>query len=74
MNLDLECDMNQPTKLRAGQRAILLQHGGLTGRNNGKTGLALLRYSEAEIVAVVDEDSPGGSLSGLTGMSFPPGR
>ncbi len=71
MNLDLECDMTQPTKLRAGQRAILLQHGGLTGRNNGKTGLALLRYSEAEIVAVVDEDSPGGSLSGLTGMSFP---
>ncbi|HAM72482.1 MAG TPA: DUF1611 domain-containing protein [Verrucomicrobiales bacterium] len=62
--------MNQPSKLRSGQRAILLQHGGLTGRNNGKTGLSLLRYSEAEVVAVIDEDSPGGSLAALTRMRF----
>ena len=63
--------MSQPSKLSVGQRAVVLQHGGLTGRNNGKTGLSLLRYSEAEIVAVIDEDSPGSSLADLTGMRFP---
>lgn len=60
--------MSQPTKLKAGQRAVILQHGGLSGRVNGKTGLSLLRYGEAEVVAVIDEECAGQSLLSLTGL------
>ena len=42
--------MTTPTKLLAHQRAAILQHGGLQGRLNGKTGLSLLRYAEARVV------------------------
>ena len=58
----------QPTKLTAGQRAAILQHGGLTGSVNGKTGLSLLRYSEAEVVVVIDEENAGRSLRAITGL------
>ncbi|MBI1841852.1 MAG: DUF1611 domain-containing protein [Verrucomicrobia bacterium] len=63
--------MTQPTKLLARQRAAILQHGGLQGRCNGKTGLSLLRYAEARVVAIIDEDSAGRSLRELTGLRLP---
>jgi uncharacterized NAD-dependent epimerase/dehydratase family protein len=46
--------------------AVLLHHG-LKG-DRGKTGLALLRYSEAPIVAVIDRDCPGESVRALTNI------
>jgi uncharacterized NAD-dependent epimerase/dehydratase family protein len=49
----------------------VLQHGGLSGKVNGKTGLSLLRYSEAEIVAVIDSECAGQSLRALTGLPLP---
>ncbi len=48
-------------------RVAILQHGGIRG-HFGKTGLALLRYSEAQIVAVIDEECAGGSIPKLTGI------
>lgn len=63
--------MTTPTKLLAHQRAAILQHGGLQGRLNGKTGLSLLRYAEARVVVVIDEDSPGQSLRKLTNLALP---
>lgn len=59
---------SRPTKLTSGQKAAILQHGGLTGVVNGKTGLSLLRYSEAEIVVVIDEENAGRSLREITGL------
>nr|WP_208492213.1 DUF1611 domain-containing protein [aff. Roholtiella sp. LEGE 12411] len=49
------------------QRVAILLHEGVTG-TQGKTGLAILRYSEAPIVAVIDRESAGKSLSELTGI------
>lgn len=49
-------------------RVAILQHGGIRGPY-GKTGLALLRYSEAQIVAVIDAECAGGSLPQLTGIA-----
>jgi uncharacterized NAD-dependent epimerase/dehydratase family protein len=63
--------MSHPTKLRAGQRAAILLHGGLTGRTNGKTGHSLIRYGEAEVVAVIDEDLPNRPLAELLRMKLP---
>jgi uncharacterized NAD-dependent epimerase/dehydratase family protein len=48
-------------------RVAILQHGGIRGQF-GKTGLALLRYSEAQIVAVIDAECAGGSIPQLTGI------
>lgn len=56
----------KPSTLKHRKQAILLHHG-LKSRN-GKTGLSLLRYSDAEIVAVIDKDSPGESVEKLTGI------
>ncbi|HLO47992.1 MAG TPA: DUF1611 domain-containing protein [Kamptonema sp.] len=53
-------------KINKGKVAILL-HDGIVG-NYGKTGLAFLRYSEAEIVAVIDCQCAGRSLWELTGI------
>jgi len=52
---------------RSVQRLALLQHGGLL-KDIGKTGLSLLRYSHAEIVAVIDAETAGRSLRELTGL------
>ncbi|NJO28073.1 MAG: DUF1611 domain-containing protein [Richelia sp. SL_2_1] len=46
--------------------AVLL-HEGIRG-THGKTGLSLLRYSDAPIVVAVDRDCPGQSLPELTGI------
>jgi uncharacterized NAD-dependent epimerase/dehydratase family protein len=49
------------------QRIAILLHEGISG-SHGKTGLAILRYSEAPIVAVIDRESTGKSLLELTGI------
>ncbi|MGB3533497.1 MAG: DUF1611 domain-containing protein [Microcoleaceae cyanobacterium] len=54
------------TAIQTGRLAILL-HDGISGPK-GKTGLSLLRYSTAEIVAVIDSQCAGQSLSQLTGI------
>ncbi len=48
-------------------RAVILLHDGVQGAQ-GKTGLAMLRYSEADIVAVIDRATAGLSISELTGI------
>lgn len=53
--------------LTANNRIALLLHEGLQN-SKGKTGLSLLRYSEIPIVAVIDQQHPGGSLAELTGI------
>ncbi|MEA5497037.1 DUF1611 domain-containing protein [Limnoraphis robusta] len=58
---------NPQSQIQAGRLAILL-HGGILGAT-GKTGLSLLRYSQANIVAVIDRDCAGKSLSELTGIN-----
>lgn len=55
-------------RLSLNQRVAILLHEGITG-TQGKTGLAILRYSEAPIVAVIDRDSAGKSLPQLTGIN-----
>jgi uncharacterized NAD-dependent epimerase/dehydratase family protein len=54
-------------RLPLNQKVAILLHEGISG-TQGKTGLALLRYSEAPIVAVIDRESAGKSLSELTGI------
>lgn len=49
------------------QRLAVLLHKGIRGLS-GKTGITLLRYSQAQIVAVIDHESAGESLSQLTGI------
>lgn len=53
--------------LTAKHRVAILLHQGIRGYH-GKTGLAFLRYSEADIVAVIDAQSAGESLQQLTGI------
>jgi uncharacterized NAD-dependent epimerase/dehydratase family protein len=53
--------------LKPDQRIALLMHGG-TGNSGGKTGLAMLRYSPLNIVAVIDETQSGANLEKLTGI------
>jgi uncharacterized NAD-dependent epimerase/dehydratase family protein len=53
--------------ITAEQRLAILLQGGLTDPR-GKTGLAMLRYSPHEIVAVIDSDHAGQSLAQVTGI------
>lgn len=55
-------------RLGVNHRLAILLHEGIRGAH-GKTGLALLRYSEAQIVAVIDQQCAGESLSKLTGIA-----
>lgn len=55
-------------RLKADQRVAILLHDGIRG-THGKTGLALLRYSQAPIVAVIDRQCAGESLPALTGIA-----
>ncbi len=48
-------------------RVAILLHQGLQGPA-GKTGLAFLRYGRQSVVAVIDQDTVGQSLSALTGI------
>ena len=54
--------------LRSHHRLAILLHGGLRG-DRGKTGLAVLRFSEADVVAVIDHEAAGESLAELTGLA-----
>ncbi|MBD2566764.1 DUF1611 domain-containing protein [Anabaena lutea] len=54
-------------RLPLNQKTAILLHEGLNGAN-GKTGLSILRYSEAPVVAVIDRESVGKSLPELTGI------
>jgi uncharacterized NAD-dependent epimerase/dehydratase family protein len=54
-------------RLTANHRVAILLHEGIRG-SNGKTGLTLLRYGEATVVAVIDNQCAGESLSQLTGI------
>jgi uncharacterized NAD-dependent epimerase/dehydratase family protein len=54
-------------RLTAKHRVAILLHEGIRG-THGKTGLAYLRYGEASIVAVIDGQCTGESLSALTGI------
>ena len=53
--------------LKINQKLAILLHEGIRGIH-GKTGLTLLRYSEAPIVAVIDQQCAGESFSKLTGI------
>ena len=50
------------------KKVAILLHDGVKGVY-GKTGLALLRFSEAAIVAVIDRQCAGESLAQLTGIN-----
>lgn len=54
--------------LQPNQRVAILLHDGIKGAH-GKTGVALLRYSQAQIVAVIDRQCAGKSLSKLIGIN-----
>jgi len=53
--------------LIAENRVAILLHKGIKG-DHGKTGLAFLRYSDTNIVAVIDRTCAGKSLVELTGI------
>lgn len=55
-------------QLTAEHRVAILLHNGLRGEQ-GKTGLAFLRYSEANIVAIIDQECVGESLEHLRGIN-----
>lgn len=55
------------TYLTAEHRIALLMHEG-TDNARGKTGLAMLRYSSLAIVAIVDQQHAGQSLSAIAGI------
>ena len=54
--------------LSANNRVAILLEDGIKG-HHGKTGLAFLRYSNTNIVAVIDRNCAGESLSALTGIN-----
>ncbi len=53
--------------LQADRRVAILLHEGIKGAH-GKTGVALLRYSTAQIVVAIDRQCAGESLPALTGI------
>ena len=56
--------------LRPDAPVVLLQHHGLDNLS-GKTGLALLRYRRAPVLAVIDPAHAGASLERVTGIPHP---
>lgn len=61
-------DWGYAVRLKPDQRLAILLHDGIRGIQ-GKTGLALLRYSESPIVAAIDQQCAGESLPALTGIA-----
>ncbi len=55
-------------RLGSNEKVAILLHDGVKGVY-GKTGLALLRFSDASIVAVIDRQCAGESLPQLTGIN-----
>ncbi|MDJ0712794.1 MAG: DUF1611 domain-containing protein [Prochloraceae cyanobacterium] len=54
-------------RLLAEHRVAILLHEGIRS-HQGKTGLSYLRYGQASVVALIDEQCAGESLSRLTGI------
>jgi uncharacterized NAD-dependent epimerase/dehydratase family protein len=54
-------------RLALNQRVAILLHEGIVG-TTGKTGMSLIRYSEAPIVVAIDRENVGKSLKELTGI------
>jgi uncharacterized NAD-dependent epimerase/dehydratase family protein len=54
-------------RLALNQRVAILLHEGIVG-TTGKTGMSLIRYSEAPIVVAIDRENVGKSLQELTGI------
>ncbi|MEO0648635.1 MAG: DUF1611 domain-containing protein [Cyanobacteria bacterium J06650_10] len=54
--------------LKPDDRIAIYMHNGLKGAK-GKTGISLLRYSQNEIVAVIDEAAVGESVRSLTNIN-----
>ncbi|ELR97012.1 DUF1611 domain-containing protein [Gloeocapsa sp. PCC 73106] len=54
-------------RIRAEHRVAILLHEGIMS-GYGKTGLAYLRYGLASVVAIIDSQTAGQSLSALTGI------
>ncbi|BAU65829.1 hypothetical protein STA3757_32210 [Stanieria sp. NIES-3757] len=50
------------------KRIAILLHEGIKG-SHGKTGLAFVRYSQAQVVVIIDAQSAGESLVELTGIA-----
>jgi len=55
--------------LKPHHRIAILLHGGVRS-GDGKTGMAMLRYCQGPIVAVIDQDAPGESLLAHTGIEL----
>ena len=54
--------------IQPSNRLALLMHGHLRDRH-GKMGFGLLRYSDAEIACVIDDEHAGASLQEITGIA-----
>jgi uncharacterized NAD-dependent epimerase/dehydratase family protein len=54
-------------RLTTQDRVVVLLHEGIQGVR-GKTGLAYLRYGQSPVVAIIDQQSAGKSLSQLSGI------
>jgi uncharacterized NAD-dependent epimerase/dehydratase family protein len=54
-------------RLALNQKVAILLHNGIVG-THGKTGLSILRYGECPVVAAIDRESAGKSLTELTGI------
>ena len=57
-------------ELTASSRVAILLQGGIKG-HHGKTGLAFLRYSQTDIVAIIDSEAVGESLLESTKIDRP---
>ncbi|NJN30470.1 MAG: hypothetical protein HC824_08605 [Synechococcales cyanobacterium RM1_1_8] len=57
--------------LKSSDRLAILLHGGIRS-GDGKTGLALLRYRQGPIVAVIDQAAAGESLADWIDFDRPP--
>ncbi|HEY9705489.1 MAG TPA: DUF1611 domain-containing protein [Allocoleopsis sp.] len=54
--------------LKTTDKIVILLHEGIK-ENSGKTGISVVRYSECEIVAIIDYQSTGESFKQLTGIN-----
>ncbi len=67
VDADVICSHATKPMISPDDRIVILLHESVLG-TQGKTGLAMLRYSEADIVAVIDRATAGLSIPELTGI------
>lgn len=60
--------MSEMRRLGPDAKVALLMHGAL-GQSYGKHGIGMLRYSDADIVAVIDREQAGKSVSEVAGIN-----